>query len=223
MSSHKRVEALKDAQSRLEAAFDAILAGEELEVAAPEPEQPGFFVPWATAAKVGLAGTGLAAALALMIAGYGWPLTMPELSRASSSGRRSRVHGEPRGAMARDRRTRARAAQPRESRSWPREPRQSRPHRHSARPGDRTRPQAAQSRRARLSLRAGSVACARAKSLSGSFSISAQAARRFRSMRKRARGLKLRPSSAMAGSAAWLGRRTASPTFSPAKPTSRRS
>jgi anti-sigma factor RsiW len=41
-------------------------------------------VPWATAVKVGLAGTGLAAALALMIAGYGWPLSMPELARTSS-------------------------------------------------------------------------------------------------------------------------------------------
>ncbi len=81
----RRVEALKNAHSRLEAAFDAILAGEELEVAKPEPERPGFFVPWATAVKVGLAGTGLAAALALMIAGYGWPLSMPELSRTSSS------------------------------------------------------------------------------------------------------------------------------------------
>ena len=80
----RRVEALKDAHGRLEAAFDAILAGEELEVAKPEPERPGFFVPWATAVKVGLAGTGLAAALALMIAGYGWPLSMPELARTSS-------------------------------------------------------------------------------------------------------------------------------------------
>lgn len=81
----KRVEALKDAHGRLEAAFDAILAGEELEVAKPEPERPGFFVPWATAVKVGLAGTGLAAALALMIAGYDWPLSMPEFARTSSS------------------------------------------------------------------------------------------------------------------------------------------
>ena len=32
-----------------------------------------------------------------------------------------------------------------------------------------------------------------------------------------------RPSGALAGSAVWLGRRTASPTFSPAKQTSRRS
>ena len=50
----------------------------------PEPERPGFFVPWATAVKVGLAGTGLAAALVLMIAGYGWPLSMPEFARTSS-------------------------------------------------------------------------------------------------------------------------------------------
>lgn len=81
----KRVEALKDAHGRLEAAFDAILAGEELEVAKPEPERPGFFVPWATAVKVGLAGTGLAAALALMIAGYDSPLSMPEFARTSAS------------------------------------------------------------------------------------------------------------------------------------------
>jgi anti-sigma factor RsiW len=79
----KRVRALKDAHSRLEAAFDAILAGEELEVAAPEPERPGFFVPWATAAKVGLASAGLAAAFALMVAGYGWPLSLPDLARTS--------------------------------------------------------------------------------------------------------------------------------------------
>lgn len=81
----KRVEALKDAHGRLEAAFDAILAGEELEVAAPEPERRGVFVPWVTAAKIGLSGTGLVAALALMIAGYGWPLTMPEFARNSST------------------------------------------------------------------------------------------------------------------------------------------
>jgi anti-sigma factor RsiW len=81
----RRVEALKDAHFRLEAAFDSILAGEELEVAKPEPGRPGLFVPWATAVKVGLAGTGLVASLMLMIAGYGWSLSMPELSRTSSS------------------------------------------------------------------------------------------------------------------------------------------
>jgi anti-sigma factor RsiW len=75
----RRVDALKDAHSRLEAAFEAILTGEEVEVAPPPaPPGPGFFVPWATAAKVGLAGTGLIAALVLAMAGYGWPLVMPQ-------------------------------------------------------------------------------------------------------------------------------------------------
>src|SRR5512143_1602507 len=69
----RRVEVLKDAHGRLEAAFDAILAGEELQVGKPEPERAGFFVPWATAAKVGLTGAGVVIALMLMIAGYGWP------------------------------------------------------------------------------------------------------------------------------------------------------
>jgi anti-sigma factor RsiW len=78
----RRVEALKDAHGRLEAAFDAILAGEELQVGKPEPERPGFFVPWATAAKV-LTGAGIAAAFALMIAGYGWPLSMADFARTS--------------------------------------------------------------------------------------------------------------------------------------------
>jgi anti-sigma factor RsiW len=89
----KRVAALKDAHSRLEAAFDAILAGEELEVAAPEPERPGFFVPWAAAAKIGLASAGLIASLMLMIAGYGWPLSIPELSPTRSSATDSEYTG----------------------------------------------------------------------------------------------------------------------------------
>ena len=80
----RRVVALKDAHSRLEAAFEAILAGEEAEVTAPEPPPPGFYVTWRTAMKVGLAGAGIAAALVLAIGGYGWPLGMPELARQSS-------------------------------------------------------------------------------------------------------------------------------------------
>jgi anti-sigma factor RsiW len=77
----RRVDALKDAHSRLEAAFEAILAGEEAEVAPPPaPPGPGFFVTWATAAKVGLAGTGLIAALVLVMAGYGWPLAVPHFA-----------------------------------------------------------------------------------------------------------------------------------------------
>lgn len=82
----RRVDALKDAHSRLEAAFEAILAGEEAEVSAPEPLPPGFYVTWRTAVKVGLGGAGLAAALMLALAGYGWPLRLPELARQASNG-----------------------------------------------------------------------------------------------------------------------------------------
>ena len=81
----RRVDALKDAHSRLEAAFEAILAGEEAEVAAKSsPQRPGIFIEWGTAAKIALAGAGLAAALVLAMAGYGWPLVMPEFARHPS-------------------------------------------------------------------------------------------------------------------------------------------
>jgi anti-sigma factor RsiW len=76
----RRVYALKNAHSRLEAAFEAILAGEEAIVAPPEPQRPGFFVTWASAAKLGLAGAGLVAALVLAIGGYGWPLVFPNFA-----------------------------------------------------------------------------------------------------------------------------------------------
>ena len=59
----RRVVALKDAHSRLETAFEAILAGEELEVTAPEPLPAGFYVTWRMAMAVGLAGAGIAAAV----------------------------------------------------------------------------------------------------------------------------------------------------------------
>jgi len=82
----RRVVALKDAHGRLEAAFEAILAGEEAEVAAmPTPERSGIFIEWGTAAKVALASAGLIAAILLALAGYGWPLVMPDLARHSSS------------------------------------------------------------------------------------------------------------------------------------------
>src|SRR5262245_20219650 len=69
----RRVHALKDAHSRLEAAFEAVLAGEETIVEPPpEPPGPGIFITWRNAAKIGLAGAGLVAALLLAIAGYGW-------------------------------------------------------------------------------------------------------------------------------------------------------
>ena len=80
----RRVRALKSAHGRLEAAFDAILAGEELEVAAePAPERPGFLVPWSIAVKAGLAGTGIVAASVFLIATFGLPRA-PEPARHAS-------------------------------------------------------------------------------------------------------------------------------------------
>jgi anti-sigma factor RsiW len=78
-----RVDALKHAHSRLEAAFEAILAGEEIDVsAASAPQREGIFIEWHTA-KAAFAGIGVAAALLLAIAGYGWPVSLPGLTLAS--------------------------------------------------------------------------------------------------------------------------------------------
>jgi anti-sigma factor RsiW len=78
-----RVEALKHAHARLEAAFEAVLAGEEAEVsAASAPVQEGLVIPWGVA-KTAFAGLGLAAALALAVAGYGWPLILPNVFQAA--------------------------------------------------------------------------------------------------------------------------------------------
>jgi anti-sigma factor RsiW len=72
-----RVDALKHAHARLEAAFEAILAGEEAEVSAiTVPEVDGLVVSW-RALKITLAALGIASAAALAIAGYGWPLSLP--------------------------------------------------------------------------------------------------------------------------------------------------
>jgi anti-sigma factor RsiW len=77
----RRVHALKNAHSRIEAAFEAILAGEEAIVEPPrDPPGPGIFITWRNAAKIGLAGEGLVAALVLAIAGYGWPLVLPDFA-----------------------------------------------------------------------------------------------------------------------------------------------
>ncbi len=82
----RRVDALKDAHSRLEAAFEAILAGEEADAAArPVPQAPGLFIAWDTLAKGGLAAAGIAVVLVLVVAGYGWPLVMPEFARHPSA------------------------------------------------------------------------------------------------------------------------------------------
>jgi anti-sigma factor RsiW len=77
-----RLDALKHAHARLEAAFEAILAGEELDVSATSvPQEEGLLVPWYTL-KLSVAGLGIAAALALAVTGYGWPLSLPGLSSA---------------------------------------------------------------------------------------------------------------------------------------------
>lgn len=84
-----RVDALKHAHARLEAAFEAILAGEEAEVSkVAVPEVEGLVISWTTV-KVALAGLGLTAALALAVFGYGWPLSLPELGFLPQLGERS--------------------------------------------------------------------------------------------------------------------------------------
>jgi anti-sigma factor RsiW len=78
-----RVEALKHAHARLEAAFEAILAGEEADVSAVSaPVEHGLLIPRG-AVKMALAGLGIAAALALAVAGYGWPLSLPNPFQAA--------------------------------------------------------------------------------------------------------------------------------------------
>jgi anti-sigma factor RsiW len=69
----RRVAALKKAHRRLEAAFDAVLAGEEeAAVSHPVPPSPGLLIPWHTLIKAGLGAAGIVLAIGLFIAGYGW-------------------------------------------------------------------------------------------------------------------------------------------------------
>ncbi len=80
-----RVEALKHAHARLEAAFEAILAGEEMDVSAVSAPAPqGFVMEWRTA-KMVLAAIGIVAALLLAVAGYGWPLSFPTVMSPPSA------------------------------------------------------------------------------------------------------------------------------------------
>ena len=78
-----RVTALKHAHARLEAAFEAILAGEEMDVSAASvhPED-GVWIS-RRAIKTALACLGLVVALALVAVGYGWPLSLPNLRTGS--------------------------------------------------------------------------------------------------------------------------------------------
>ena len=74
-----RLDALKQAHARLEAAFEAILAGEEMDVSAVTvPQNDGLRISW-RAIKITLAALGIGAALAAAAAGYGWPLSLPGL------------------------------------------------------------------------------------------------------------------------------------------------
>jgi anti-sigma factor RsiW len=81
----KRVVALKLAHSRLEAAFDAILLGEEAEAVARPGAQPrGLYISWSALLQASLATAGIALSIALLLAGLGWPLSMPEFRTASA-------------------------------------------------------------------------------------------------------------------------------------------
>mgnify|MGYP001548557823 FL=1 len=82
-----RVTALKHAHARLEAAFEAILAGEEAEISTivAEPLDDGFWVPWRTF-KIAAATAWMWFALALAILGFGWPSTVPSIGRAHGVG-----------------------------------------------------------------------------------------------------------------------------------------
>lgn len=71
-----RVDALKHAHARLEAAFEAILAGEEKDVSATHvARQDGIWISW-FAIKVAASGLGIAVlsgfAFAFSVAGYAW-------------------------------------------------------------------------------------------------------------------------------------------------------
>jgi anti-sigma factor RsiW len=83
----RRVAALKKAHRRLEAAFDAVLAGEEeAAVSHPVPPSPGLLIPWHTLIKAGLGAAGIVLAVGLFIAGYGWPNSTPDRMASGADG-----------------------------------------------------------------------------------------------------------------------------------------
>ena len=71
-----RVDALREARTRLELAFDAILSGAVGDVMAAVPiPPPRPVVPRQTGlTKIGIAVAGVGLVLAALVAGYGWPL-----------------------------------------------------------------------------------------------------------------------------------------------------
>jgi anti-sigma factor RsiW len=87
----RRAEALKQAHGRFECAFEAILAGEVSELMANAPALPppvrrrrgnGL-------AKIGVITAGLGLALFALVAGYGWPLALPERTAPPQAGEMS--------------------------------------------------------------------------------------------------------------------------------------
>jgi anti-sigma factor RsiW len=87
-----RVDALKAAHGRFESAFEAILACEMSEVMAAEPmvPRPASRKGGNGLVKVGLATAGTGLALAALVAGYGWPLVVPDLMRAPAPAQQER-------------------------------------------------------------------------------------------------------------------------------------
>lgn len=73
----RRVEALKDAHGRFESAFEAILAGEMIEILAVPMLPPRVKRKHGNGlAKIGIAVVGIGVALAALVGGYGWPLVL---------------------------------------------------------------------------------------------------------------------------------------------------
>ena len=73
----RRVEALKDAHGRFESAFEAILAGELIEILAVPMLPPRVKRKRGNGlAKIGVAVVGIGIALAALVGGYGWPLVL---------------------------------------------------------------------------------------------------------------------------------------------------
>jgi len=75
----RRVDALKEAHARLESAFEAILAGEVVEVLAAPMLPPRIERQRGDGlGRVGLTVVGIGLALAALVGGYGWPLITPD-------------------------------------------------------------------------------------------------------------------------------------------------